>query len=618
MEVHALKQALVRPTSDEEKALDDLAREVLMVDENNDSLIPGFKDILRKGITPLPADVVKRDVLIIGAGIAGLLAGKILDQAGYNVTILEAHHSRVGGRIKTFIKTKTHGAPFLDEKLYAEAGAMRIPSAHPLVNELIDVENLTDKKRPFYNSDVDRFHPFDTTAHAEPVRRTRVHLNSHNVSRAEYESGELADKSLGFGVVIEKTADELLKYALRKPDRLVDPKKSIEEQIEGWKKIITEYDDKSMREYLLHYFRRKLKKHPHLLSKHENNKATIATQVETIIQYIGTLQNLTSRLFLSFFHSFIDTMIISPENVYYELAGGNWQLPYAVYEHVKEDVVTNARVVNLHFNGQGYARQAHKGRDGVWVRANSDYEHKPLTREFTADYALVTIPFSALRIVSTVPAFSLSKRRAIMELHYDSATKVLLEFTQRWWEFTKEEWERKIPDPYRGHSSFGGYTTTDIINRFIYFPSHKTEGSTGGVILASYVWSDEANRWDSMTMAERYQVALDGLAEIYGNGIKRFYSGEGKTQSWMQDPYAMGEAAVFSPGQAHALHPHIKDPEGNVFFAGEHASLKHAWLEGAIETAIRAVLQIHKKVLIESQNLQPTTPPPTSDAPHPK
>jgi hypothetical protein len=48
-------------------------------------------------------------------------------------------------------------APFLDENLYAEAGAMRIPSAHPLVNELIDVEGLADKKRLFYNSDVDRF-----------------------------------------------------------------------------------------------------------------------------------------------------------------------------------------------------------------------------------------------------------------------------------------------------------------------------------------------------------------------------------------------------------------------------------------------------------------------------
>lgn len=65
------------------------------------------------------------------------------------------------------------------------------------------------------------------------------------------------------------------------------------------------------------------------------------------------------------------------------------------------------------------------------------------------------------------------------------------------------------------------------------------------MILASYVWSDEANRWDSMGANERYQVALDGLAAIYGNGIKRFYTGSGQTQSWMQDPYVMGEVFVF-------------------------------------------------------------------------
>lgn len=53
------------------------------------------------------------------------------------------------------------------------------------------------------------------------------------------------------------------------------------------------------------------------------------------------------------------------------------------------------------------------------------------------------------------------------------------------------------------------------------------------------------------------------------------------------------QAAVFSPGQTQALHPHIKKPEKNVFFAGEHASLKHAWIEGAIETAVVSCRQIY-------------------------
>ena len=42
MEVHKLKQAFVRPSADDDKTLDDLAREVLMVDEHDKSLIPGY------------------------------------------------------------------------------------------------------------------------------------------------------------------------------------------------------------------------------------------------------------------------------------------------------------------------------------------------------------------------------------------------------------------------------------------------------------------------------------------------------------------------------------------------------------------------------------------------
>lgn len=41
-----------------------------------------------------------RDVLIIGAGMAGLVTGYELAQVGHSVTILERQH-RVGGRVKT-------------------------------------------------------------------------------------------------------------------------------------------------------------------------------------------------------------------------------------------------------------------------------------------------------------------------------------------------------------------------------------------------------------------------------------------------------------------------------------------------------------------------------------
>lgn len=68
------------------------------------------------------------------------------------------------------------------------------------------------------------------------------------------------------------------------------------------------------------------------------------------------------------------------------------------------------------------------------------------------------------------------------------------------------------------------------------------------------------------------------------------------TQSWMRDPYAFGEAAIFNPGQLHLLQKHIISTEwgGRAHFAGEHTSLKHAWIEGAIESGIRTALEVNE------------------------
>ena len=44
-----------------------------------------------------------------------------------------------------------------------------------------------------------------------------------------------------------------------------------------------------------------------------------------------------------------------------------------------------------------------------------------------------------------------------------------------------------------------------------------------------------------------------------------------------------------------SFHLDAVKPEGPVYFAGEHTSLKHAWIEGAVETAVRAAIEVHEK-----------------------
>jgi len=53
---------------------------------------------------------------------------------------------------------------------------------------------------------------------------------------------------------------------------------------------------------------------------------------------------------------------------------------------------------------------------------------------------------------------------------------------------------------------------------------------------------------------------------------------------------------MFYGGQLEELQPFIPSPEGRIHFAGEHTSLKHAWIEGAVESGIRTALEASGQV----------------------
>ena len=89
-------------------------------------------------------DDIKK-VIIVGAGISGLVAGYDLTVAGYDVTILEAR-DRIGGRVLTI------RSPFSNEH-YVEGGAARIKPSHDLTIAYANHFNLT--LDPFYATNGD-------------------------------------------------------------------------------------------------------------------------------------------------------------------------------------------------------------------------------------------------------------------------------------------------------------------------------------------------------------------------------------------------------------------------------------------------------------------------------
>ena len=136
-----------------------------------------------------------RDVVIIGAGIAGLSVAYELKKAGHRCTVLEAR-SRVGGRIftvrrgtaETDIDGHRQVARF-DEGQYYNAGAMRIPQHHAITLDYC--RELGVPVEPFLNTNEGAF----LHTGAGPLAGQRVRNRAARADMQGYVA-ELLEKAL--------------------------------------------------------------------------------------------------------------------------------------------------------------------------------------------------------------------------------------------------------------------------------------------------------------------------------------------------------------------------------------------------------------------------------------
>lgn len=306
----------------------------------------------------------------------------------------------------------------------------------------------------------------------------------------------------------------------------------------GWEQIYTEYDQYSVREFL-----------------------ELKGWSEGMIEMFGLLNNQEAMMNSSFLELFREDGGNYYTNMC-QIVGGADQLPYAFLPALGSRLHYGARMIAI---------------DQTDSEVIIHYQTRAGRFQARGEYAIITVPFPVLRHVEVLKPFSRPKQRAIRQLHYDASAKIFFQTRRRFWE--------------EDEGIYGGGTVTDLAIRNLYYTDYGKE--TGrGILLASYTWSEDAQRWGSLLPHERIEQAIENVAAIHPQILEEFETGA--SHMWHDDPYAGGAFALFDPGQQTLLHEDIIKPEGRIHFAGEHASLYHAWIQGAFESGLRAAIAIHQ------------------------
>ena len=465
-------------------------------------------------------------VVIVGAGLAGLSAAYVLEQAGMHCTILEAQGDHIGGRVRT--------CRFPNGQ-YAEFGAMRIPDKHTKVLGYIRQFGL--ETREFVNSHPNAYY-FLRGQKERTLRFDRVRqLYQLRPSESDRTLQELWDQVVG-PIKARMTAAELEDLATS----------------DTWKTAkLHDLDNLSLHQMLEQAG----------LSPEAIEMLTIAFGLgETLLGSAATehLREEVEDIWAGTFH---------------EIVGGMDQLPLGFTKVLRSKPRMGCEVVRLE-------------QDPATGRVTTVYLQNCKQQRLTADYLVCTIPFSVLQRVDASPAFSSGKQRAIREIYYESATKVLLQTKQRFWE--------------TDDAILGGASYSDLLTGPVYYPCDNRLGvseqrSKGpGVLVACYNWGEAARRLGCLPASEREQLAIDLVSRLHPQLKPEVDMIEDKASwAWHTHRWSSGAFAFYLPGQFGRLHRDVIAPEGRIHFAGEHTSRAHTWMEGALISGHRAASEIMQR-----------------------
>ena len=467
-------------------------------------------------------------VVILGAGIAGLVTAYEMKQLGYDVTLLEARE-RPGGRNwsvrggdKIVFTDGSIQTCTFDKGHYQNVGPARLPSIHQTIlgycrklGVELQVEVNTSRSSFLQNDEANEGKP---VVQRQAVNDTRGHVS------------ELLMKAINSHCLDEEIS------ALDR-DRML-----------SFLRIYGSLDD---------------------AGKYTGGDRAGYSRLPGAGDQVGVLSkpiDMHTLLDENFWSNILFEETFDMQATMFQPVGGMDRIPYAFAKALGKTVQYGSPVTEIRKTGKG-------------VRVT--YTNKGETKNIEAEYCVSAMPLTILRKVPN--DFSAPYKKVINEASYAGAYKVAWE-SRRFWE--------------QDYNIYGGLEYVSNGPTPVWLPSGELFAEKG-VLVSGYSAAPPPG-FD--------EAPLEGKFAASRATIERLHPGHGKELQkpiyvgWARVPYNEGSwisayekggdrRNPTSPGYETLL-----QPDGPVYFTGDHCSHVVAWQEGAAVAALRTVQMISDKV----------------------
>ncbi len=473
-------------------------------------------------------------VLVLGAGLAGMLAAYELRRAGYSVRILEFQNrsggrnmSLRGGDTLTELGGATQTVKFAPGN-YINPGPWRIPYHHQTILHYCRAFGVA--LEPFIEVNHNAW-LHDPASFGGAPKRYREVLGDFTGHTAELLAKAINQNTLDHPISADEKHDLLL-------------------AMQGWGLLDANYAyTKGDLASLRRGFAKPPGAGPDGAPEPSDPLDRAAVMKSGLWQYLGF--NMSND---------VQTTMFQP-------VGGMDMIGRAFARQVGDLVTHNVRVSAIE-----------QDANGVTV-AYTDTTSPGTAQLARADFCVCTIPLPVLSQLDVQVEDKL--RDAIAAVPYASSIKVGLEFKRRFWEEDEQ--------------IYGGITFTNQPISVMSYPSHGYFSQGPAVMLGGYMFGPAAYDFAGMSPEQRVQNALAQGAKIHPQYHQEFLSGVGV--AWSRMPWTLGCCSMWSEQSRREHYRTLTTMDNRVVLAGEHASHVGCWQEGALLSALSAVTQLHQRAV---------------------